>query len=1139
MANNKSIVELILKAKVEGEKSFDELSDSITKMIRAQDGAESSSDDLDKKLEALRVNIQGLVKAENDLIKKGRLVEQFKAQAAATSKADAKAKQLIQTAKELRSQLKATSQDDPGRNQLEKRFDRASAAAQRSVLQFKKQRDTLAQLNDRMRKSGLSASNLANTEKRLGDEAGRLSSAQAKAANSLAKTQTQIGKVTRATQGAVPGLSRFRAELLRVAAVFVSFQGFSRAAGGIVEAGKAVETALQRFQAGTGSLKAAKDELEFTRQTAKDLKLEFQPLIKTYARLVASSKNTELEGQRTRNIFLGVATAARVMQLGADEVGGSIKALEQIISKGRVSAEELRQQLGDRMTGAFQLFADGLGISTGKLDEMLKAGELTRESLVNFGDALLDRFGNQVPSALRSATAAQAAFRNELFFLQEEAANSGFLQTFTESLHEVTGELQSPEFKQGARTFGELLGGLAKVVVFLIKNMGSLTKIIGAFTVFKVVSGVKALSLGLKGLAASATAAAGAMGLLSKSLLVIGAAFAGFELGRTINQFKVVRATAVGAIGNIDKVIQTLIISFRKIGPLIKANIGEALNAVLVQFRGWLLELADLVEGIPKFGEQLAIQLRTAANSFDASRANVQLYREELKRLNDELAQRKGAIDANVVDLQDSITGNPRKSRQIEKGSTGNVTGGGGKDPGFIINDITTDSSATEKLHQDTLSRQLKASEQAFEDGKLTIRQYYADRQHIQLEALDSDLRIKQAELEAAKKQQADTTQILADIEILHRNKAAAVAESKRAEEQAERDLFITVSELRNQLITAEGNDRQARLNDLQRDFEATVSRLRGLGETEGVAIARKLFNTEVARVELEALEAEKLKAFESFQKKLDVIANQESIGALSSGQAVEESDEAREGLTTTLDGLIDRSQQLMDVYSDNSTISDWFGEFLQATKQAKDSTKDLGTISGLTGKQINQNIGGGLTDAFVSWADGSKKAKAALGDFSRDFLRFMAQAIIKTQLLKAIGGAAGGGGIGGILASALVGTAHTGAVIGEGFDSYKRVPALAFVGAPKYHQGGVVGLQPSEVPIIAEKGEEVLTRMDPRHRDNVGKGGSVATPRIKIVNTIDSEEMISEGLSTGGGEQGVMNVIQANKSSIKQILDA
>ncbi len=55
--------------------------------------------------------------------------------------------------------------------------------------------------------------------------------------------------------------------------------------------------------------------------------------------------------------------------------------------------------------------------------------------------------------------------------------------------------------------------------------------------------------------------------------------------------------------------------------------------------------------------------------------------------------------------------------------------------------------------------------------------------------------------------------------------------------------------------------------------------------------------------------------------------------------------------------------------------------------------------------------------------------------------------------------------------------------------------------GAPRFHTGGVTGLAPDEIPIIAQRGEEVLTRNDPRHRDNGGLGGGA--PNITVNNII------------------------------------
>jgi hypothetical protein len=42
-------------------------------------------------------------------------------------------------------------------------------------------------------------------------------------------------------------------------------------------------------------------------------------------------------------------------------------------------------------------------------------------------------------------------------------------------------------------------------------------------------------------------------------------------------------------------------------------------------------------------------------------------------------------------------------------------------------------------------------------------------------------------------------------------------------------------------------------------------------------------------------------------------------------------------------------------------------------------------------------------------------------------------------------------------------------------------VPALAFAGAPRLHDGGWPGLRPDEVPAILQRGERVLSRSEAR----------------------------------------------------------
>ena len=57
-------------------------------------------------------------------------------------------------------------------------------------------------------------------------------------------------------------------------------------------------------------------------------------------------------------------------------VGGiGMSALAQMASKGTVSMEELRQQLGDRLPGALGLAAKGLGITEQELIKLVSAVE--------------------------------------------------------------------------------------------------------------------------------------------------------------------------------------------------------------------------------------------------------------------------------------------------------------------------------------------------------------------------------------------------------------------------------------------------------------------------------------------------------------------------------------------------------------------------------------------------------------------------------------------------------------------------------------------------------------------------------------------------------------------------------------------
>ncbi len=202
-----------------------------------------------------------------------------------------------------------------------------------------------------------------------------------------------------------------------------------------------------------------------------------------------------------------------------------------------------------------------------------------------------------------------------------------------------------------------------------------------------------------------------------------------------------------------------------------------------------------------------------------------------------------------------------------------------------------------------------------------------------------------------------------------------------------------------------------------------------------------------------------------------------------------------------------------------------------------------------VTAQQISQQIAGGLTTALSSsvdllvqaaqgtksWSDALKGVGQAFLKFAADFLKQIAEMIIKQAILRALQSSGIGGGISGGINS-LFGVAHTGGMVG-GRSATRAAPVAWWANATRFHTGGVVGLGPDERAIIARSNEEVLTETDPRHRFNLGKQAPPAAANIKVVNTIDPGEFMSAGLSSRVGEQAFLNMISSNRATLKSLL--
>jgi phage-related minor tail protein len=86
------------------------------------------------------------------------------------------------------------------------------------------------------------------------------------------------------------------------------------------------------------------------------------------------------------------------------------------------------------------------------------------------------------------------------------------------------------------------------------------------------------------------------------------------------------------------------------------------------------------------------------------------------------------------------------------------------------------------------------------------------------------------------------------------------------------------------------------------------------------------------------------------------------------------------------------------------------------------------------------------------------------------------------------------------------VATNHQGGIAGAGMPT-RTVSAMHFAQARRYHVGGIAG---DEVPAILKRGEEVLTRDDPRHTLNGGQAGMSVTIAPVINGGVSRNELIN-----------------------------
>lgn len=193
-----------------------------------------------------------------------------------------------------------------------------------------------------------------------------------------------------------------------------------------------------------------------------------------YVRFLAAAKQSGVTLEDTQNIFRSMTKAGALLGLQTDDLSTVYLALEQMMSKGKVTTEELRRQLGEKLPGAVGIMAAAVGVSVDELDKLLKKGEvLSADVLPRFAKAVEAAYGIEVVENIQTVTAEQNKLTNtwERFVISvtEGSGKIGQAISFVRGL--LTGIL-----RQFTPENALIAGDLADAIIEENKRLGKLLR---------------------------------------------------------------------------------------------------------------------------------------------------------------------------------------------------------------------------------------------------------------------------------------------------------------------------------------------------------------------------------------------------------------------------------------------------------------------------------------------------------------------------------------------------------------------------------------------------------------------------------------------------------------------------------------
>lgn len=1098
--------------------------------------------------------------------------------------------QVAQYAAAVRQGGEAATQFTKPLAEAQARLRQAAAAMRDQVLATRDSRDAL-------RNAGINSRDLASAQQRL-VESTRLSTQAMKQLGDAAE-QNSVG-VTKAAKGfslfrdegrtTLSFVQRLRGEVLALATAYFGIQGAIGLAADSLKAftqNQGLQSSLA-FALGGDPAQVGR-EIQYVRDQAERLGISFEQASKGYAKFAAAAIKSGASVQETRFIFESFSEVARVINLTPEELNGLFNAIGQSFSKGKIQAEELRQQIGERLPGAFAFAQEALKKDFPDLNKALEEGKVGAENFLLIAESIRRAAGGQLSTAIKNLDAEQQRFNNSVLFFKQQIAEAGFADAYVALLKQITEFFRSDDGKKFAASIGEVAASLANGLSALISWKDELTLL--AQVVGALVGGALMAKFGaqITVVAAGLSTALTGMTLLTPVVLSLSGGLAGlllavtkllapltavglaaFALGSYLyDSSAAVRVFGANLVAYMMSAIVTVKAAFQELFfdmPRVAANglkaVVNVINTFLVDVLRLFPAALNLIIGnnlggaifkaLDGLQQKLTLRYDNGASG-RVKKVQDQLLRDlaEIENLRQaQVDAQTGTFNPNQKSVRDRSDSRFFRDRPLQKRP----------------NSLAGDAAATKKLQTEIDSIGKALDELDAKTQKKQGESLDAQLKAVDLQYKDLGERIAKIGGTTGKQFAERFAQAVTDL----KTEIAKDFNDKLLAEQTA--LQRKLEQLEVQAGRKQKDDLQARLNAVQtaqeqtyRDIAALQTRLVQAGQPTDAADEMKrrvdaavleLQNIErqkTAREQLTTLEKQYNETIKVRDELIAAVRAQQDVGAIDDVQAAQQinaiTQDSLPKILAAAQATRDWAEAYFAIFGGDPTEATLFLAGLDATiakvRQVRTEFNKLeqaaitGAIQAIdTGLNAMYDNLIKVVDGQQSLADGFKNAGVEFLRFAAQFLREIAMMIVKQAIFNALKNS-GNIYLQAIGAAGSASVKHSGGVVGSYSSNRTRaVDPAWFANAPRYKTGGIAGLAPDEYATILHKNEEVLKESDPR---NILNGGGMrpagdAGRGLKVV-LVDDTKRVPEAMNSAEGDEVILMSVKRNLPTIRQMV--